>query len=152
MRFIPALMVIAAVLFLASGVQASDSYTWRQTLDGIRVVETGGEPNEGVGAKGDGGKAAGPYQIHLVYHIDAAERDKRLTAYSRCLNSKAYSERVIRAYMNRYCRESLQRLEKGRGTLADIQRIARTHNGGPKGHKKKATLNYWNRVKKEVTR
>jgi delta 1-pyrroline-5-carboxylate dehydrogenase len=130
----------------------AETYTWRETLDAIRVVETGGCKNGGIGAKGDGGRAAGPYQIHRVYHTDAAERDKSLTSYGSCLTSKTYSERVVRAYMNRYSREALRRLEAGKGTLADVERVSRIHNGGPQGYRKKTTLGYWAKVKKEVTR
>jgi len=146
--------VIALILTLAASPQALPApvYGWRGTLDAIRVVETGGLPREGVGAKGDGGNALGPYQIWKIYHTDAAERDKTLTSYQSCLTSKAYSERVVRAYMNRYARAALRRLEAGAGTLADVETVARIHNGGPRGATKKATLVYWRKVKKEVLR
>ena len=142
---------ILTLLALAACAEAQ-SYTWRETLDAIRVVETGGEPNEGIGAVGDRGAAIGPYQIHRVYHVDSAERDSTLTDYRRCLLSKEYSERVVRAYMHRYARATLLRLEAGTGTLADVERISRIHNGGPRGASKDATLAYWRKVRGEVTR
>ena len=141
---------ILTLLVLAGCAQAQ-TYTWRQTLDAIRVVETGGEPNEGIGAKGDNGNALGPYQIWKIYHTDAAERDSTLTDYRLCLNSKEYSERVVRAYMHRYARAALLRLEAGTGTLADVERISRIHNGGPRGASKDSTLPYWRKVRREVT-
>jgi len=149
------LIAIFLVLMIASSdAAAEERYTWRQTLDAIRQVETGGLPNEGVGARGDwrtrNGKrvamALGPYQIWSAYHFDAAERDKSLTNYQSCLTSKAYSEKVVRAYMHRYSRAALLRLEAGTGTLADVERVARIHNGGPRGHSKTATLKYWRKV------
>ena len=126
-------------------------YSWRDTLDAIRQVETGGCPNEGIGAKGDKGSAIGPYQIWRIYHTDAAERDKTLTDYSRCLTSKDYSERVVRAYAHRYSRAALLRLEAGTGTLADVELIARRHNGGPRGDRKREkTEGYWRKVREAL--
>jgi len=147
------LLKVIVAIFAASAVSAEELprvYTWRQALDAIRIVETGGHPNEGIGVIGDGGGAAGPYQIHRAYHTDASERDKSLTLYSKCLTSKSYSERVMAAYMGRYAREATRRLRAGTGTLADVQKVARTHNGGPRGDRKKATLRYWNKVKKNL--
>lgn len=128
----------------------SQGYTWTETLDALRQVETGGCPDEGRGARGDGGNAIGPFQIWSIYHTDAAERDRSLTDYRRCLDSMEYSRRVVRAYMNRYCREQLARLEAGKGTLADVERIARVHNGGPRGHRKKATDGYWAKIRRAL--
>lgn len=141
-------MRLAAILFLAATATAQPS--WRTTLDAIRQVETGGCPNQGVGAKGDGGNAAGPFQVWRAYHTDAAERDRSLTDYRRCLTSRSYSERVVRAYMLRYARAATLRLTQGTATMADVERVARIHNGGPRGHKKKATLAYWAKVRRAI--
>ena len=138
--------ILAAILVLAP--VASAQFAWRDALDAIKQVETGS--GSGVGGKGDGGRAAGPLQIHRIYHIDAAERDRSLTDYQRCLTDRAYSERVVQAYMRRYCRSQAARLDAGKATLADLERIARCHNGGPKGYRKRATLGYWNKVRKPL--
>ena len=143
-------MRVALAMLALAGAVSAQSYTWRQTLDAIRQVETGGEPNDGIGAVGDNGNAIGPYQIWKVYHTDAAERDSTLTDYRRCLLSKEYSERVVRAYMYRYARAALLRLEAGTGTLADVERISRIHNGGPRGASKDSTLAYWRKVRRQV--
>ena len=146
-------MMLTLVLAAAAALpQPVETFDFRQTLDAIRVVETGGQPNEGVGCKGDNGNAYGPYQIWSVYHLDAAERDKSLNDYSLCLRSKSYSERVVRAYMSRYAPASISRLERGLGRLKDVEIIARIHNGGPRGARKQATLRYWHKVHREVTR
>lgn len=143
-----------ALLFLLCSVAAqAQSYTWKDTLDAIRQVETGGLPNEGLGAKGDNGNALGPYQIWKVYHIDAATVDRSLTRYQTCLNCKQYSERVVTAYMRRYARASLDRLQAGRGKLSDVEFVARIHNGGPRANRasrRKATDRYWQKVRKAV--
>lgn len=141
-----ALLALAASLASLGGTPAK-TYTWRQLLDAIRVVETGGEPNDGIGAVGDGGRALGPYQIWSAYHTDAAGRDKTLSSHASCKDSKSYSERVVRAYMDRYSRAELLRLEGGTGSLADCERVARIHNGGPRGYRKQATEAYWIKIK-----
>jgi len=121
----------------------TNTYTNRHILDALRQVETGGMPNEGIGAKGDNGKAIGPYQIHRIYHTDS-----KLPTYSKCLNSKSYSERVISAYMMRYASAEWTRALSGKATRADCLKIARIHNGGPRGHRKTATNKYANKVDK----
>ena len=142
--------IFTLLMIITSDAAAEERYSWRDTLNAIRQVETGGEPNDGVGARGDGGSAIGPYQIHRIYHTDAAERDKTLTNYQSCLSSKSYSERVMKAYMNRYARAELRRLQAGQGTRADVEKIARIHNGGPRGHKKRATDGYWAKVARHL--
>ena len=137
-----------------SGIASQAQYGWSQALDAIRRVETGGCPNEGRGARGDNGNALGPFQIWKPYWTDSAARDATVRAgsYAQCLNDLAYSRLVVRAYMRRYCPAQMKRLESGCGTLVDLERIARVHNGGPSGHRRKTTLAYWAKVKKEVTR
>ena len=147
-------MIAAATLAVCSAAASPQqtTYDFRDALDAIRLVETGGQPNDGVGSLGDNGKALGPYQIWKAYHMDAADRDASLKDYSRCLTSKDYSERVVRAYMRRYARAEMQRLEAGKGTLADVEKIARRHNGGPRGDRKTATLAYWKKVRANLNR
>ena len=123
---------------------APPACTWRQTLDAIRQVETGGCENEGRGAKGDKGKALGPYQIWNIYWQDAAVPGRE---YREVLHDKKLSELVVERYMQRYARESLRRLQRGTGTLKDVEVVARIHNGGPKGHQRKSTIGYWNKAR-----
>ena len=104
----------------------------------------GGCENEGRGAKGDKGKALGPYQIWNIYWQDAAVPGRE---YREVLHDKKLSELVVERYMQRYARESLRRLQRGTGTLKDVEVVARIHNGGPKGHRRKSTLGYWNKAR-----
>ena len=135
---------IACVYSLASVACANTkTYSNRHILDALRQVETGGCPNEGIGAKGDNGNAIGPYQIWRIYHTDSG-----LPTYSKCLNNKSYSERVISAYMMRYASAEWTRALSGKATRADCEKVARIHNGGPRGHRKTATNKYWNKVDK----
>ena len=54
------------------------------------------------------------------------------------------TEKVILAYWDRYA--TMKRL----GRKPTNEDRARIHNGGPKGHTKKATLKYWEKVKKAL--
>lgn len=139
--------VLVALLLACA---ASSQHSWRSTLDALKLVETGSR--SGVGVKGDRGNALGPLQIWKAYHQDAAERDRSLTSYQLCLTSRAYSERVVRAYMRRYAPAAAARLKAGTATLADVQRVARIHNGGPRGYRKRATLGYWRKVQAALAR
>ena len=109
-------------------------------LDAIERVETGGHADP-ANAVGDGGKALGPMQIHRVYWQDAVEHDPTLVANGETyasVRNRAYARRVVMAYWSRYAKSW------------DAQTLARIHNGGPKGHTKRATLGYWAKVKKAL--
>jgi hypothetical protein len=136
--------IIIAVLFvcgilasLAAAVPPPSDFNTDRILDAIRQVETGGckNPSEAVG---DGGKAIGPFQIHLGYWKDAVAFDKSLGGTYNDCRKPEYARRVVRAYLTRY----------GRGKTNE--EMARIHNGGPRGHRKSATLEYWERVKREI--
>ena len=146
--------LLLAAASLAPSPALQETFTWRETLDAIRVVETGGEPDEGRGAIGDNGNALGSYQIWRPYWTDAVERNPSLKVggFERVLKDKAHSEKIVRAYMARDNKEALRRLEGGRGSMADVLRTARIHNGGPKGYRKDATLKYAEKVRKVLTR
>jgi hypothetical protein len=100
----------------------------------IHMAETGGRLGPIIG---DNGAALGPLQIHKVYWRDARMPDG---SYADCAEL-SYAKRVVARYMARYATE--RRL--GRPVTAED--IARIHNGGPNGYKKKATLKYWEKVK-----
>ncbi len=132
-------MKLLAILLLASQCFA-DEREMRRFLDAVRRVETGGLPAAGVGAVGDKGASIGPYQIQRGYWLDSRIPGE----YRSCLTDAAYSERVMRAYWARYCPRAL--------AAEDWETLARIHNGGPKGAKKSATVKYWERVKKEMSK
>ena len=132
-------MIFQAVVLLS--LAAAPAHTERQFFDAIRRVETGGVANQGKGAVGDKGASIGPYQIQRAYWEDARMKDGR---YEDCLADHVYSERTMRAYFQRYAPKAL--------AAGDWETLARIHNGGPKGHTKKATIGYWNKVKKEMSK
>lgn len=105
----------------------------RPLLESIREVESGGNVN----AVGDGGRSLGPYQIQRSYWKDA-----RVPGRYEQVRDPRYAERVMMAYWRRYCPQSLAR--------RDYQTLARVHNGGLAGARKKATIPYWRKVVKEL--
>lgn len=125
--------IIAIVLLMPAFLYAKPQATVDDLLDAIRKVETGGCPNNGEYARGDNGQAIGPYQIHYQYWLDSGVKGK----YSDC-NRLEYSRKVVKAYWKRYARSALLK--------GDLQTLARVHNGGPQGHRHKATVKYWERV------
>ncbi len=144
------MQITTLLLTLLLGLQGPQTYSWKELLPAIRMVETGGSPNGGLGAIGDRGNALGPYQIWNIYHKDAATRDRSLNNYRRCLNSKDYSERVIKAYMKRYAQAASKRLDQGQASLKDLETVARIHNGGPRGATKTSTQKYWAKVRSHL--
>ena len=123
-------VIVMVLLMGADAIAQSD-----RLLDAIEQVESGGRVN----AVGDNGKAIGPFQIHRVYWQDAVEHDPSIGgSYSDCRDPQ-YARRIVRAYMDRYA---------PRGASDEV--LARIHNGGPKGHRKDATIKYWVKVRKRL--
>lgn len=106
-----------------------------ELLEAIKQAESGGRAD----AVGDNGKAIGCFQIHRVYWQDAVDFDPSIGGSYRDCYDPAYAEKVVRAYMRRYA-------PKG----ASDEQMARIHNGGPSGHKKTATIKYWEKVRKHL--
>lgn len=98
-------------------------------LDAIAIVESNGNPH----AVGDGGRAIGAYQIHKSYWKDGTRFLGVTWSYEQA-KDPAKAREVVRAYLLHYGRD------KG---LLDKARI---HNGGPRGYRKDATLNYARRI------
>jgi hypothetical protein len=122
---------LVAILALASATHASppDSF-WRA----IHLVETGGKRGAVIG---DNGRALGPLQIHRSYWQDARVGGR----YEDCADL-AYSIKVASAYLRRY---APQAWAKG-----DTTTLARIHNGGPRGNTKPQTIQYAEKVKRNL--
>jgi len=138
--WLPLLAVFALVLlvdWLAGGGSRAAARLWPrpQILDAICFVESSHRADP---PDGDLGKAIGPYQIHEVYWRDAIAADPGLGGSYQDCRQRAYAERVIAAYMQRYVPEAW--------AAGDAEVIARVHNGGPTGHRESGTLRYWQRV------
>jgi len=132
-----------ALLFVLSGaateVRSVPKAAWSldEILSAVREVETGGEPDEGRRATGDGGLAIGPFQIHRAYWQDAGIRG----AFEDCRDPE-YARAVVLAYWRRYCPRALDELE------AEV--LARVHNGGPRGARLESTLAFWCKVERAL--
>ena len=93
--------------------------------------------------KGDNGLAYGCLQLHACYVQDAAEYAKEDWKHEDAFDRKKSID-IFAAYMSRYA------TEKRLGRPVTAQDIARIHNGGPNGYKKKATEAYWLKVKAQL--
>ncbi len=98
-------------------------------LDAIAQVESRNEPD----ATGDGGRAAGVYQIHRAYWDDGVRWLGADWDYTQATDP-AKARAVVKAYLLHY----------GRG--CSLLEMARIHNGGPNGHRKQSTQGYARRV------
>lgn len=123
-------LAITCICFFAG--RCTSAPVSEKLIAAIHHVETGGRMGP---IKGDGGAALGPLQIHRAYWIDSGVAGR----YQQCADL-AYAKQVIRAYMARYCPHGSN------------EKIARIHNGGPRGHLRKSTLIYWQKVQAEMDR
>ena len=135
-----ALALVIFVFALASAPAHAQTYTPQQErlLDALIQVESNGKDD----AVGDNGNAIGCLQIWKIYHTDAVEFSGIGGSYKDCYN-RAYAKKVVDAYMKRYAREAWTNPKK-----FDAEKVARIHNGGPKGYRKQATEKYWKKVQK----
>tara|TARA_Y100000004_G_C8921556_1_gene415662 strand:- start:1019 stop:1384 length:366 start_codon:yes stop_codon:yes gene_type:complete len=102
----------------------------------LATVESGQNPR----AVGDDLKSLGILQMQEAYVQDAAEYANKPWVHEDALDELT-SIKIFRAYMERYATE--ERL----GRPVTFEDIARIHNGGPNGYKKKSTIKYWEKVK-----
>lgn len=127
------------LLWCFSGGADRRSWPTTQILDAIRFVESSHRDDV---PDGDGGKAIGPFQIHLVYWQDALRAEPSLGGSYQDCRRAAYAERVVAAYMRKWAAAAW--------TEGDAEIIARIHNGGPHGAANAATLGYWQRVRAQL--
>ena len=117
--------------------QAKNS--WDNLVEAIIQVESRGNDS----AVGDNGKAVGCLQIHPI----VVREVNRLVSKHYTLDdrySRAKSIEMFNIISEEYdCCEEYTFMQ-----YAEI--VARRWNGGPKGDKKTATLEYWEKVKKEL--
>jgi hypothetical protein len=117
---------VAAASASAAAVEPND---FERLLDAIVCIESHCDPN----AVGDGGRALGAYQIHRAYWQDGTELVGVDWPHRDAADPKK-ARRVVKAYLLHY----------GRGK--SLLEMARIHNGGPHGDKKKATLPYARKI------
>ncbi len=113
------------------------------TLDdmyyGIRMEES----SDGKNLTGDNGASLGPYHIQKRFWTDACEYGKVDWNYKENVYNKSKCEQVMAWYYERYY---------GKNWKNNLESCIRIHNGGPRGHKIKCTIDYLNRVKGHISR
>lgn len=125
-------IVISLSLNLAVAIAGpSDTDQINALLDAIAHVESNGNAH----AVGDRGRALGTYQIHKYYWRDGTRFLGVDWSYDQA-KDPAKARAVVRAYLLHY----------GRGKT--LLQMARIHNGGPRGYRKKATLQYARKIAK----
>jgi len=127
-------------------------------LDAIEQVESGGNSN----AVGDNGEAIGSFQIHKIYVDDVNRLIK-----AEPIRYNWAGPRSLYTYEDRWDREKSRAMTyiyilhyssiaewsgAERPTIMErFEAMARIHNGGPNGYKKKSTKAYWQKVKAAMT-
>ena len=107
----------------------------------IAMVESGGD-NSKIGKAGE----AGQYQLTRIY-VDDVNRIIRCPAYLYVHRlCPCFSKKMMLVYWGHYA--TVERL----GRVATLEDLARIHNGGPNGWRKKCTEKYWKKVKIELER
>ena len=125
-------LCFSAVALCANSVPSRDLET---LLDAIAEIESGNRPN----AIGDKGRAIGAYQIHRAYWKDGTRLLGVKWSYRDAFDP-GKARRVVRAYLQHYGR--------GKGLI----QMARIHNGGPRGYRKRATLGYGRKIRNVLRR
>ena len=125
------LIVFVPAWFAAALAQAAvvDPNSVERLLDVIARIESHSDPN----AVGDGGRALGAYQIHRIYWKEGTEL-LGVDWPHRDASDPTKARRVVKAYLLHY------------GNGRSLIEMARIHNGGPHGYRKKATLCYARKI------
>lgn len=125
------LIVLAPAWFAAAPAQAAVAgpNDIERLLDAIARIESHYDSN----AVGDGGRALGAYQIHRVYWEDGTALLGVDWPHRDATDPKK-ARRVVKAYLLHY------------GNGKSLIEMARIHNGGPCGYRKKATVCYARKI------
>lgn len=143
------IFTVGILAALAAAVPPPANYDTDRILDAIRLQETGGHKDP-ANARGDGGRALGPFQIHRAYWQDAVDHDPSIGGRYEDVRDEQYARRIVLAYLSRYCPKWTD------------ENVARIHNGGGGILKKKNsksaanrrawdnTTRYWNEIKSKL--
>jgi hypothetical protein len=137
----PTVGTILAVLAIVLGIRACAVSAAAATLDldrllpALEQVESSGNP----AAIGDNGRALGILQIWDVVIADVNRAKGTRYTHADALDP-AKARAICRAYLSIYC--TPRRL----GRQPTMEDAARIWNGGPNGHRKPATVKYWQKV------
>ena len=128
-------LVIALWLLVSASTYAADP----RLINALIQVESSGRDH----VTGDAGKAFGPLQIHAAL-VDDVNRLYGTSYTHKDMFDRAKATDTCHKYLAFYGSE------KRLGRPATPEDHARIWNGGPSGHKKPATLKYWQKVRKHL--
>jgi hypothetical protein len=126
---------IVAISLLLVTCAAKAAVPSDRLIEALVKVESNGDPR----AIGDNGKAYGCLQIWSVVVQDVNEVSRVKYTHADAFDP-VKARAICRAYLARYA--TAKRL----GREPTNEDFARIWNGGPNGHKKKASLSYWHKV------
>lgn len=124
-------LAVAVAMGLGGLARGDRAAMLEATWQAICQVESGGDPN----AYNEAEDAAGIAQIRPCYLRDVNEYLGAAVFGLSDRYDPAASRAMFEAYMDRYCRDG------------GPEQWARAHNGGPRGPRKAATLDYWRKVR-----
>lgn len=111
---------------------------WAEVIDAIIHVESRGDTT----AISSDGKFVGPMQIHKVVVDDCNQYLKMKKS-----NIKfTYDDR----FNLQKSKQMFYLIQQRYNKTNDVEKAIRIWNGGPNGHKRKATLNYYNKVVNQI--
>lgn len=128
-------IILLIVLLAPIFAQALSSEEIEWLIPALEVVESSGRSD----AIGDGGLAVGILQIHpiMVRECNRILGREWFTPADRLSVSR--SRAMARVYFRHH------------GQSWTVEQASRCWNGGPGGHRKKATLKYWEKIKRCLT-
>ena len=134
-----AIIVFLTIVATLEGSETGKVSRHVKLLAAMCEVESNGDCSK-VGKVGE----LGCYQIRECFWIDALEHDPSIGGEYEDVIDREYAEKCIHAYWDRYA------TEKRLGRPVTDEDRARMHNGGPNGHKKTKTIEYWDKVQDEL--
>ncbi|KAF0972621.1 hypothetical protein FDP41_008870 [Naegleria fowleri] len=116
----------------------SSYYTKEQFFRALHQVESKGQLNP---PDGDKGRAIGPLQIWEVYWKDSGIQESYQS-----VRKFEIAKKCVNRFMKRYAENEWGPTM----TIDQVEKCARIHNGGPRGHLKPETDDYWERFKEAL--
>ena len=114
------------------GMAVAKPVSYDALMDAIAVVES----NRGATSRN-------VYQLRPIYVRDVARISHQRLTFAQATGSDSMARTCIMTYWDYYGWRYY--IETGKRPTAEV--LARMHNGGPDGWKKRATLAYWLRVR-----
>jgi soluble lytic murein transglycosylase-like protein len=129
-RLLPIIVMVSLCAWAAvSSASTIDPNEFELLIDAVAQAESNNNPR----AVGDNGRALGAYQIHRAYWRDGTRLLGVYWSYKEAFDPKK-ARSIVKAYLLHY----------GRGK--SLIEMARIHNGGPNGYRKKSTLGYARKI------